>query len=235
MPDTQPARLVLWDVDHTLVDSGGVGERLYERAFRTVLGQPLEQLAAMTGRTDRAIIAETLTRHGLDPTAARLNDFYVALTAAAHELRDDMRAQGRALPGAQEAINALARVGTVQSVVTGNLPGIAEIKLAAFGLTRHLDLEIGGYGSDGDTRPPLIRVAMSRAEAKYGRHVPPEHVVVIGDTPLDVAAARQVGAAMVAVASGGSSIQALQAAGARPVLPDLTDTDTLVKLVLDAR
>jgi len=228
---TKPRRLVLWDVDHTLVDGGGLGQTLYERAFRAVTGQPLQELATMTGRTDRAIIAETLALHGFDPVRL-LDDFYAALAAAAQDLRDDIQARGRALPGAGRAIEAIARTGTVQTVVTGNLRSIAEIKLAAVGLADQLDLDIGGYGSDGDTRPPLIRAAISRAEATYGCRFAPKHVVVIGDTPLDIAAAHEVGVAVVAVATGGSTVSDLRVAGGEAALPDLTVTDDVLRLVL---
>jgi phosphoglycolate phosphatase len=109
---------------------------------------------------------------------------------------------------------------------------VAVVKLQAFGLDGQLDMDIGGYGSDGDTQPPLIRAALARAEAKYGRAFAPADVVVIGDTPLDVVGAHEVGVAVVGVASGSSSVSDLRAAGADAVVPDLTDTDRLLALVL---
>jgi phosphoglycolate phosphatase-like HAD superfamily hydrolase len=229
--ELSPSRLVLWDIDHTLVNVGGISRTLYERAFSAVTGGQLRALADPTGRTERAILAETLALHGLDPTD-ELDDFYAALTVAANELREEMRASGRALPGSAEAVKALAEVGAIQSVVAGNIRGVAVVKLQAFGLDGQLDMDIGGYGSDGDTRPPLIRAALARAEAKYGRAFAPADVVVIGDTPLDVVGAHQVGVAVVGVASGSSSLVELRAAGADAVVPDLTDTDRLLALVL---
>lgn len=225
-------RLILWDIDHTLVDSAGLGRQMYERAFRAVTGRQLVHWANMTGRTDQAIMSETLKLHGIEP-AARLDDCFTALNLAAAELRDEVQAQGKVLPGAREALAALAAAGATQSVVTGNLAGVASIKLQALGLDHLLDLEVGGYGSDGDTRPPLIRAAIERASRKYGRSFQVEDVVVIGDTPLDVAGAHEVGVSAIAVASGSSSVGALQATGAQAVLAELTDIDTLLSVALN--
>lgn len=103
-----------------------------------------------------------------------------------------------------------------------------------FELVEHLDFEIGGYGSDGDTRPPLIRQAWQRAQHKYNRTFQPERVVVIGDTPLDMAAAHEVGVRAVGVATSGSTADQLAAAHADAVLPDLKDTEAVVQAVYGA-
>lgn len=93
-----------------------------------------------------------------------------------------MRTAGRQLPGAVEAITALTDRGAVQTVVTGNIKPLAETKLEIFSLSGGLDLEIGGYGSDGGTRPPLILQAWQLAQRKYGQTFEPDRVAVIGDT-----------------------------------------------------
>lgn len=229
----QPA-LILWDIDHTLVTIGEVSHEIYELAFEEVIGEPLRELADMMGRTERAILAETLALHGVLDPESKFDDCYVALARAADKLRERMRTAGRRLPGAAEALTALAEHNVVQSVVTGNLEPIARTKLEVFELAQHLDFEIGGYGSDGDTRPPLIRQAWLRAQCKYGRMFQPEQVVVIGDTHLDTTAAHEVGVRAVGVATGSNTVDELTAAHADAVLPDLTDTATVVQAVYGA-
>ncbi|MGH3752927.1 MAG: HAD family hydrolase [Pseudonocardiaceae bacterium] len=221
--------LILWDIDHTLVTIGEVSREIYEMAFEEVFGQPLREVADMAGRTERAILAATLGLHGVSNPEGKFDDFYTELASAADKLRERMRTAGRRLPGAVEAIAALAEYNVVQTVATGNIKPIAVVKLELFQLSEHIDLEVGGYGSDGDTRPPLIRQAWQRAEHKYGRAFGPDRLVVIGDTPLDVAAAREVGVRAVGVATGSSTVEDLMAAQAGIVLPDLVDTEAVIR------
>ena len=144
-----------------------------------------------------------------------------------------IRRDGRALPGAEEALRALAeRDRTVQALLTGNLAANAALKLGAFGLDRFLDLEVGGYGSDPhEARSDLVAVARERAAAKYADAT---DTVLVGDTPLDVQAAHAAGARVVAVASGPYGVAELRAAGAEAVLEDLGDTERVVSAVTAA-
>jgi phosphoglycolate phosphatase len=145
-----------------------------------------------------------------------------------------MRAVGHGLPGAQEALAALVKPNVVQTVVTGNIKPIAVTKLEAFHLAEYMDFEVGGYGSDGDTRPPLILQAWQRAQHKYGQVFEADRVVVIGDTPLDVAAAREVGVRAIGEATGSSRIEDLMTAQADMVLPDLTNTEAVIRALCRA-
>lgn len=226
--------LILWDIDHTLVNIGTVSREIYEIAFEEVVGEPLRELADMTGRTEQAILVETLALHGVPEPESKFDDFYAALAKAADELRERMCTVGRRLPGAAEAIAALTDHDVVQTVVTGNIKPIAVTKLEVFGLSEHLDVEIGGYGSDADTRPPLIRQAWRHAEDKYGLAFDAQRVLVIGDTPLDIAAAREAGIHALGVATGSSTVDDLVAAQADAVLPDLADSETVVRAVHQA-
>jgi phosphoglycolate phosphatase len=122
-----------------------------------------------------------------------------------------------------------------QSVLTGNIRPVAEVKLAALGLQDGLDLCIGAYGDDHELRAELVQVARRRASAVHGRS-PSDFdgvsTVVIGDTPLDIEAALVSGARAVGVATGSYSAAELAAAGACAVLPDLTDTDAVLRALL---
>jgi phosphoglycolate phosphatase len=225
-------RLVLWDIDLTLVQAGRLGGELYAHAFRQVTGRTLEYQAQMAGRLDPDIFLDILTGHELDPAEHPFPRFAEALGAAYASRIDDLGRQGRALPGAAEALQALAEVpGVVQTVVTGNIPAVARVKLAAFGLDRHLDLDIGAYGPDDHVRAALVRLARERSGARHGTVFDAASTVVIGDTVHDVTAAREGGARVIAVATGRTPAADLRAAGAEVVLSDLLDTPGLVTLV----
>lgn len=224
--------LVLWDIDHTLVDVGSLGRVAYEAAFVRVTRRPLERLAVMTGRTDRSIMIETFALHGLEASEASLHEFGSALAtefAARVHLCTEV---GRVLPGAAEALAALDdRAGVLQSVLTGNMARIAVGKLSAFGLDRYVDFEVGAFGLDDSIRANLVAIARRRTVAKYGSRWSTAAVVLVGDTPSDVEAGHVGGARVVAVASGGSGVAELRAAGADVVLSDLVDTRLVVEAV----
>jgi phosphoglycolate phosphatase-like HAD superfamily hydrolase len=217
--------LVLWDIDGTLVDGAGHGRHAFDDAFRAVTGQEPPAPVAMAGRTDRQIALAML-----DGEEASLPGLLEELVLGLERREADIRRDGRALPGAEDALRALAgREDTVQSLLTGNLAANAAVKLGAFGLERWLDLEVGGYGSDPhEARSDLVAVARERAAAKY---VPAVDTVLVGDTPLDVQAAHEGGARAVGVASGPYGVEELRAAGADAVLEDLSDTAAVVGAV----
>jgi phosphoglycolate phosphatase-like HAD superfamily hydrolase len=225
--------LVLWDIDHTLLTIKDVSRDLYAAAFRPVTGRDLQQMPSLAGRTDHMLITTVLAAHGIEATPPTLRAFYPALVAAAQQRRDQMKTHGRALPGAHAALDALARTpAVVQSVVTGNLRPIAELKLTLFGLHSHIDFEAGGYGSDDSDRAVLVRRALRRAASRYRASFSPTQAVVIGDTTHDIAGALANGLPAVGVASGDTSAEDLAAAGAKVVLPSLADTQAVLRAVL---
>jgi len=230
-------RLVLWDVDHTLLDAGGAGVALLRQAFTELFGCPFPATPPMAGRTDRAIELEILTRAGLADPAAQLPAFQRLAAGLAPEFGELVRSGGRVLPGAAEALAAVAALadgstGPVQSVLTGNLRAIARVKLAALGLDRFLDLQVGAYGDDHEVRADLVPLARASAAAAYRADFGGDATVLIGDTPLDVEAARLTGARSVGVASGGFTVAELAAAGADVVLPSLADTPAVLAALL---
>jgi phosphoglycolate phosphatase len=219
--------LVLWDVDYTLVGADGLGTRLYEVVFREMFGRELTEVAPKAGRTDRAIIGDTLALAGVART--EVDAFLVTLGRVAA----DGAVPGAVgpLPGAAEAIAALASAGVRQSVLTGNVRPLAEEKLRRAGLGADLDLDAGAYGDVHEVRAELVTAARRAARRVYGLDFPGEATVLVGDTPLDVEAALATGARAVAVATGSFPAADLTAAGAHVVLPDLTDTTRVVAAV----
>lgn len=224
---------MLWDVDYTLLDAGGTGRAVYASVFRDLFGRDADGVAPMGGRTERAIIAETLSMAGISDPARHVDAFVAELTRRAPELRATFAARGHVLPGAAAALAAVAALGpaVVQSVLTGNVPAMARAKLAAFGLDSQLDLDVGAYGDHHEVRAELVPLARRLAGAAYGRDFGGQATVLVGDTPLDVAAALATGARAVGVATGGPTAAELAAAGADVVLPDLTDTAAVIAAI----
>jgi phosphoglycolate phosphatase len=226
--------LVLWDVDYTLLNAAGLGNRLYGDVFRDMFGRDLPVVAPKAGRTDRSILLETLGLAGVDSPGAYVDDFLAALGRRVAALDGSVQAEVRALPGASAAIAALAAAGVRQSVLTGNIRPLAAVKLAAAGLGEHLDLDVGAYGDLHEDRAELVPAARQAARAAYGTDFEGQTTVLVGDTPLDVAAALATGARAVGVATGSFSAPDLAAAGAHVVLPDLTDAGLVVQAVRPA-
>jgi phosphoglycolate phosphatase len=233
-------RLVLWNIDLTLVDVGRVWREACAHAFAQVIGRPLVALPQTAGRTESEIFFEALARNGApgasgaDAAAGqRLLDAYTRELAAAFRARADLLpGWGRALPGAEAAVTAVSGLpGVVQAVLTGSIRPNAVCKLEAFGLARFLDLDVGGYGSDVYPKGALLLTARGRAAEKYGRAFGPDATVYVADAVRDVEAAATGGARCIAVASGRSSAAELRAAGADAVLDDLADTAAVVAAV----
>lgn len=218
-------RVVLWDVDHTLIDTRGVGRELSATAFKKATGHTMRQQAKIDGITEPVIFRETAKLHGLSTGRSDFTRFAELLTTEHRRRIAELRERGSALPGAAAALDALAACGVRQVVVSGNIRPVAEIKLRTFGLDRHILWEAGAYGEDHDVRAELVRLALHRVGADAGE------AVLIGDTPADVEAATLNGVRVIAVASGRSNEATLRDAGAVAVLPDLRDTPLLVRLV----
>ena len=228
-------RLVLWNIDLTLVDVGRVTRAAYAESFGAVAGRPLVKLPQMAGRSESEIFFDALALNGVDvradgPAERLLEPFSAELAAALDRRRDDLVLYGQLMPGAAEALAAVAELGgVVQTVLTGSSRANAMLKLRAFGLDRFVDFDVGGYGSEAYPRGTLLRVARQRAADKHpGVMFGEEATVYIADSPRDVDAAKIGGARSLAVASGRSSAAKLRDAGADAVLPDLTDTSRLI-------
>lgn len=223
------ATVYLWDVDGTLITSGGAGRRALERAFEEQFGRD-DACAAFSfaGMTDRAIFRrglETIGAPAADDDIERLLEAYLPI------LRDEVqgaRSYG-VHAGVTEALEALAgREQVAQGLGTGNIERGARIKLERVALNRWFDF--GGFGCDAEARPALIRRGAGRGADRLGVPLEACRVVVIGDTPKDVHAAHAMGAECLSVATGGATREALVGCGADFVFDDLSAPGALEAL-----
>ena len=216
--------LVLWDVDGTLVRTAGHGRYAFEEAFEAVVGRTPEPVE-YAGRTDKQIALKMLA--GEDEHLGRVLE---ELEGALELRKEAMRDEGYAYPGVAEVLEALhGRDDVIQSLLTGNIKANAIVKVSAFGLERWLDFDVGAYGSDPhEERSDLVAVARRRAAEKYSE---PTGAVLVGDTPLDVRAARDAGARAVAVATGFADPEALRASRPDAYLEDFKDTAAAVAAI----
>jgi phosphoglycolate phosphatase len=234
VPDSAPRLLVLWDIDHTLIETRGVGRAIYERVFPAATGKPLATLADVTGRTELDIMRETLRINDVEPTDDAVRDLAAALVQGYEDARDELHRIGRALPGAAETLASLAINPAIhQGVLTGNLTSVARIKLDVFNLARYLDLDASAYGDDHRDRAQLVHIAQQRAQARVGAPLNGEHTVLVGDTPHDVAAALTAGVRIVGVATGSSSETELRAAGAHWTVHEATQLPVILNEIIN--
>jgi phosphoglycolate phosphatase-like HAD superfamily hydrolase len=243
-PEVLINRLVLWNIDLTLMDVGRVTREAYAEAFRRVTGRPMRQLPQLPGRMESEIFFDALALNEAVPAAGAVGGpagpggeellarFTFELAGAFAARRDLLREQGRLLPGAAEAVAEVgAGPGVVQTVLTGTIKPNAIEKLRAFGLEEFFDIEIGGYGSQVYPKGAQLMMTRSRAADKYGTRFDEHSTVYIADSSRDVTAARTGGARCLAVASGRSTGGELRKAGADVVFDDLSDTAAVVHAV----
>lgn len=218
--------ICLFDIDGTLMSSGGAGKAAMEAAlaeeFQVSL---LDHGVPYSGRTDRAIADDLLRAHALDATPAawqQLRDGYLRRLPTYLA-----RHQGRVLPGIGELLAALAaRPEVVVGLLTGNIRDGARIKLGHYGLYKYF--AFGGFGDHHHDRDDVAREALAAARRHVNGGVDQNRIWVIGDTPLDVRCARSIGAKVAAVATGFHALDELAAASPDVLLEDLSDPQTLL-------
>jgi phosphoglycolate phosphatase-like HAD superfamily hydrolase len=223
--------VLLFDIDGTLVLTGGAGMRAMAHAFQDVfsIANAFDGIA-MPGRTDTIILADAVRRHGIAADDPRLSAFRARYLARLAEHLEPPHPHKRVMPGVRALLDVLSGQDDIfLALLTGNFAEAAEIKLSHFDLWRYF--RCGAYGEDASDRNVLVPVALARARASGCPHVTPGRVVVVGDTPHDVACAAAAGARSIAVATGSSSRAQLIEAGADVVLDDLSDTDAVVSLL----
>ena len=225
-------KLVLFDIDGTLVLTGGAGLRAMNTALEEVLGRP-EGLDGIpvAGRTDWAILAEAvrvLDRELDVPLLEQLRDRYIANLAI--EIERPGRGVKAVMPGIRELLSVIEeRDDTFLGLLTGNFEEGARIKLSHFDLWRYF--KCGAFGGDAADRNELVPVAVSRAVACGFPQIEPADILVVGDTPHDIACAHAAGATPVGVATGGYSVAQLRDSGAEIVFQDLSDASAFVRLL----
>lgn len=225
-------KLLLFDIDGTLVLTGGAGIRAMNRAGEAVLGtRDLLAGVQVAGRTDWIILHESLRNIGCDLNGslfARLRDAYVS------NLHEEIGEAGQGakgvMPGVRDLLARLqGRDDVLLGLLTGNFAESARIKLEHFDLWHYF--RCGAFGDDAPDRNALVPFAVRRARACGLACVPYTDVFVIGDTPHDVACAQAVGATPVAVATGSYTVEQLARTGAHIVLKDLSDTGGFLRLI----
>lgn len=217
-------RVLLFDIDGTLIRSGGAGKAAMETALRTAFGvAEVHDCVAYSGRTDPGIARELLATHGIEPTdanAKRLEAAYLSHLPTALASN-----RGCVLPGIERALGRVRR-GVAIGLLTGNVRAGAEVKLRHFGLWHHFPF--GAFADGLPERDDVARLAVAEIARHVGTGVDPGDVWVIGDTPLDVQCARAIGAKAVAVETGWHDRAELAAARPDHILPDFTHADDLL-------
>jgi phosphoglycolate phosphatase len=227
--------LILFDIDGTLVLTGGAGLRAMNRACEDVVGhrKALDGIP-VAGRTDWSILEDVMRLHGMTLDRKVFDDLRARYVS---HLRDEIEHQGTGtkavMPGIRELLDALQQRSDVAlGLLTGNFIDGARIKLEHFDLWGYF--KCGAFGDDSADRNALVPVAIERARDCGIAEFAPADVIVVGDTPHDIACALAVGATPVGVATGSYSVDRLRESGGEIVFTDLSDTSAFVSL-LDTR
>lgn len=228
-------RLILLDIDGTILTSDGAAPRAFRAALETVFGTSGPKRGySFAGKTDPQIARDLLREAGIDEDEIqrglpRVWDLYVA--GLEREIRG---AEVKVFPGVHALIERLreSRADAVLGLLTGNVRQGAELKLRAAGI----DFEwfaVGAFGSDHADRRELPAVAVQRAEERLGRRFTGKEVVIIGDTPADIACGEHLGVRTLAVATGSYTADELQACGPDHLFSTLADTETVWRAIFD--
>ncbi|GIV92310.1 MAG: HAD hydrolase-like protein [Chloroflexus sp.] len=225
-------RLLLWDIDGTLLSTDGIAANAMRTALRQLVGPHVRiERTSYAGKTDWQIVRESLPSVDEATIQSRLQEFIALYTAELTAQREALIARSTVFAGVVEALHALSS-HAYQAPLTGNVAAAARIKLECTGLLRWLDVEAGAYGDDHFDRLALPPIAAGRARERYRYAFTPADVVIIGDTPRDIACGRSFGARTVAVATGPFSMAELAEYNPDVLLPDLRDTVAVVDAVL---
>jgi phosphoglycolate phosphatase len=229
-------KLVLFDIDGTLLSSEGMGRASMQRALDEVFGSPGNPAYRYDGKTDRQIVREVMRMEGhsdehIDSRMEKLMELYV------EGLREGAKSgkfNVQPLAGVPEILDALeARDDVVLGLLTGNIAPGARIKLTAAGIDPDR-FRVNAFGSDHEHRPELPGIAQRRASEVLGLSIAGDRLVVIGDTPADIECGRSLGARSIGVASGHYTVEQLLTHNPYAALPSLADTQQVLEAIMDA-
>jgi phosphoglycolate phosphatase-like HAD superfamily hydrolase len=227
-------KLVLFDIDGTILLTDGAGKRAIHRALREVFGSTGPDNHSFGGKTDPQIVRELMRIDGhedphIDDNMPRLLRKYVDYL---EEELEASAAKVETMPGIHELLDALdRRDDVVVGLLTGNLVAGAKAKLGSVGIDFGR-FKVGAYGSDHEARGELPAVAQRRARDELGVDVTGSDVVVIGDTPADIHCGQSIGARAIAVATGFYTVEALREHHPAAVFEDLSDTAAVIDAIL---
>lgn len=225
-------RVILFDIDGTLITTGGAGRDALHTALATEFAISDPYQVDLSGRTDRGICRELFEAHNIEHTPenwTRFRDAY--LVGLQHHLESR---PGRVLPGVRELVSGLKKVPQVAlGLLTGNVRDGARRKLSHYGLHEHF--VFGGFGDLHHDRDDVAREALAAAQQHCGAGLCPDNVWVIGDTPLDIRCARAIGAKVIAVATGSFTAEQLHPYQADLVVEDLGETLQMLEILVGER
>ena len=227
--------LVLFDIDGTILHSSGAGRAAMEHALAETFGTPGDPSLRYDGKTDRQLVRESMRAAGFSDCDidARMDEA-VALYVATLPARLCEPERGVAMfPGVAALIDAVhRRSDSVLGLLTGNVEAGARLKLASVGLDFDR-FRINAFGSDSEVRGELPAIAHRRMRDAFGVVLEGRDVVVIGDTPADIACGRSLGARAIAVATGWYSVEDLRSHKPHAVFADLGDTDAVMAAIIE--
>ncbi|MEM6884308.1 MAG: HAD family hydrolase [Verrucomicrobiota bacterium] len=228
MGSEKPKKLLLWDIDGTVVLTGKAGEYAMDKALAQFGVQGSIHDVDYPGRTDRLICRMLLEHHGLPVTEESVHDFVEAyLQGLAKELP---KRKGEVLPGILKILeHCRQRPDCINALLTGNMNRGAELKLGHYDVWHFF--EFGAFADDANERNALGPIALERAAQRLGVPVDPQHVFIIGDTEHDIACGKVIGACTVAVATGAFSVEDLAKHQPDHLFADLSDTAAFLKLL----
>jgi phosphoglycolate phosphatase-like HAD superfamily hydrolase len=212
--------LVLFDIDGTLIRTGGAGVQAFERTFATEFGvRWATDGISFAGRTDISLARQCFLRHRIDPVPGNFQRFFDTYVFWLHHLLGETN--GKVCAGVRELLAGFRRLPKPPAVglLTGNVRLGAEIKLRHFGLWEHF--QIGAFGDDHEDRNELARIARERGLQLLGQPLSGRHILVVGDTPLDIECGNRIHARVLAVGTGGYSCDALRACNPTWAVEDL--------------